>query len=128
MAIPEAHDAATPSRRGRWGSASAVVGALLIALCAMPAAGAQEYPTRPIRMIIPYPAGGSVDVLGRAIADRLQPLLGQAVVPENKVGATGTIAHQLVARRRPTATPSACRARRRWYWHRTSTRTFPTIR
>jgi tripartite-type tricarboxylate transporter receptor subunit TctC len=48
-------------------------------------------------MIIPYPAGGSVDVLGRAIADRLQPLLGQAVVPENKVGATGTIAHQLVA-------------------------------
>ena len=58
-------------------------------------AAAQQYPSRPIRMIIPYPAGGSVDLLGRAVAEKLQ--LGQAVVPDNRPGATGTIAHELVA-------------------------------
>ncbi len=48
-------------------------------------------------MIVPYPAGGSVDVLGRAIADKLTASLGQPVVADNRVGATGAIAHQLVA-------------------------------
>jgi len=52
-------------------------------------------------MIVPYPVGGSVDVLGRAVADQLQAGLGQPVVADNRTGATGTIAHQMVA----TATP-----------------------
>ncbi|MFO1412665.1 MAG: tripartite tricarboxylate transporter substrate binding protein [Burkholderiales bacterium] len=65
--------------------------------CATPAALAQTYPTHAIRMIVPYPAGGSVDLLGRAIADRISVPLGQPVVADNRVGATGAIAHQMVA-------------------------------
>jgi tripartite-type tricarboxylate transporter receptor subunit TctC len=65
--------------------------------CAPPAALAQSYPTHPIRMIVPYPAGGSVDLLGRAIADRISVPLGQPVVADNRVGATGAIAHQILA-------------------------------
>jgi len=69
----------------------------LAALAVAPAAQAQQYPAHPIRMIVPYPVGGSVDVLGRAVADQLQAGLGQPVVPDNRTGATGTIAHQMVA-------------------------------
>lgn len=66
-----------------------------------PAAAAQTYPDRPIKMVVPYPAGGSVDVLGRAVADKLSGALGQAVVADNRVGATGVIAHQIVATSAP---------------------------
>lgn len=58
---------------------------------------AQPYPNHPIRMIVPYAAGGSVDLFGRAVADKLGTLLGQPVVADNRPGATGTIAHQSVA-------------------------------
>ena len=64
----------------------------------MPAhAAAQGYPNHGIRMIVPYPAGGSVDVLGRAVAEKIGASMGQPVVPDNRVGANGTIAHQMVA-------------------------------
>ncbi len=66
--------------------------------CVLPlAAAAQGYPTHAMRMIVPYPAGGSVDVLGRAIADKISAPLGQPVVADNRVGANGSIAHQMVA-------------------------------
>ncbi len=66
--------------------------------CTLPlAAAAQGYPTHAIRMIVPYPAGGSVDVLGRAVAEKISGPLGQPVVPDNRVGANGSIAHQMVA-------------------------------
>ncbi len=72
--------------------------AALTAVAVVPAtAMAQSYPTHSIRMIVPYPAGGSVDVLGRAVADKLSTSLGQPVVADNRVGANGSIAHQLVA-------------------------------
>jgi tripartite-type tricarboxylate transporter receptor subunit TctC len=76
--------------------------AAALALCLLPlVAWGQAYPSHPIKMIVPYPAGGSVDVLGRAVADKLTQALGQPVVPDNRVGATGTIAHQLVATSAP---------------------------
>jgi len=66
--------------------------------CVLPlTAAAQGYPTHAIRMIVPYPAGGSVDVLGRAVADKISGPLGQPVVADNRVGANGSIAHQMVA-------------------------------
>lgn len=75
-----------------------VARALAAAACAVPlAVAAQGYPTHAIRMIVPYPAGGSVDVLGRAIADKIAVPLGVPVVADNRVGATGAIAHQMVA-------------------------------
>ena len=70
------------------------VGAIFMSL----QSGAQGFPSRPIKLIVPYPAGGSVDVLGRAVGERLQAVLGQPVVPENRTGATGTIAHQAIAK------------------------------
>ncbi|MEO7403425.1 MAG: tripartite tricarboxylate transporter substrate binding protein [Burkholderiales bacterium] len=75
---------------------------VFIALVTLPVlAPAQTYPTRPIKLIVPYPAGGSVDLLGRAVGERLATALGQPIVPENRTGATGIIAHEAVARAAP---------------------------
>jgi tripartite-type tricarboxylate transporter receptor subunit TctC len=62
---------------------------------------AQPWPAKPIRMVIPYPAGGSVDVSGRRLAEDLGPELGQAVVVENRAGANGIIATDFVAKAAP---------------------------
>ena len=93
-----------PKQHGRRRTAAwlpALVALAAAATALSGAAQAQGFPTHPIRMVVPYPAGGSVDVLGRAVAERLQAALGQPVVPDNRVGATGTIAHELVARATP---------------------------
>jgi tripartite-type tricarboxylate transporter receptor subunit TctC len=70
--------------------------ALLLALTAT--AAAQDYPTKPIRLIIPFSPGGSVDIIARHIATRLGERLGQQVVPENRAGAGGIIATETVAK------------------------------
>ena len=69
-------------------------------LLAMPLAGAaraQWAPSRPIRLIIAFPPGGSTDVLGRLIAPLLAARLGQPVVPENRSGAAGAVGSGFVA-------------------------------
>lgn len=65
------------------------------------AAGAQDYPTRPIMLIIPTAVGGGNDTLGRVVADRMSPMLGQQIVPENRGGAGGTIATKQLANSAP---------------------------
>ena len=62
---------------------------------------AQSYPSRPIRMIMPYPAGGGADIVGRALAPKLAESLGQQVVVDNRPGASGNIGSELVARAAP---------------------------
>jgi len=59
---------------------------------------AQEWPNRPVRFIVPYPAGGSTDVGARVIADHLSRALGQQIVVENKSGASGNIGFEAAAR------------------------------
>ena len=71
----------------------------LIVLC--PAAWAQNYPTRPIRLLVPIPAGGGPDIVGRLVAARLSESLGQQVVVENRVGANGTVAGEAVVKSAP---------------------------
>ena len=62
---------------------------------------AQDYPSRPITMIVPFPAGGATDTVARIVADRMHTSLGQAVVIENVVGASGSIAAGRAARAQP---------------------------
>jgi tripartite-type tricarboxylate transporter receptor subunit TctC len=61
----------------------------------------QGYPTRPIRLIVGFAAGGSTDYIARSVADRMKPLLGQPMVVENKPGANGAIAADYVAKSQP---------------------------
>jgi tripartite-type tricarboxylate transporter receptor subunit TctC len=72
---------------------------LLAALLA--SAAAAQYPAKPIRMIAPFPPGGALDVVGRIIAPPLSQALGQPVVVENRPGADGAIALDLVAKSPP---------------------------
>jgi len=65
------------------------------------AAGAQSYPTKPVRIVAPFPPGGVADVLARAIQPGLQEALGQQVVIDNKPGAGGNIGAEIVARAEP---------------------------
>jgi tripartite-type tricarboxylate transporter receptor subunit TctC len=65
------------------------------------AACAQNYPNRPIRMIVPFPPGGSVDVIARIVALKLSESLGQQIVIDNRGGASGNIGAELVARATP---------------------------
>ncbi len=60
--------------------------------------GAEAYPNRPIRVVVPYPAGGSTDQLARMIAQPLQEILGQPIVVDNKPGAGGTIGADFVSK------------------------------
>jgi len=76
--------------------------AVLAALAAVNApAGAQEWPTRPVTMVVPFAAGGGFDVLGRVIAQRLSGTLGQQVIVENISGAAGIVGTNRVAKAAP---------------------------
>jgi tripartite-type tricarboxylate transporter receptor subunit TctC len=76
--------------------------AALALLVAAPQAQAQtKYPTKPIRIIVPYAPGGTTDVVARLVADQARQILGQAVVVENKPGASGIIAIEETARAKP---------------------------
>ena len=70
------------------------------ALAALPAA-AQAWPARPIRIIVPFPPGGSTDLLARRLAERMTTSLGQTVVVENRPGAGGTTGADMVAKSPP---------------------------
>jgi tripartite-type tricarboxylate transporter receptor subunit TctC len=73
-------------------------GLLTLALSAAEPARAQNYPTRPITIVVPYPAGGVTDTLVRLVAARMKTVLGQPVLTENMGGASGTVGAAHVAR------------------------------
>ena len=72
--------------------------ALLVAWCALAQAQSDSYPSKPIRLIIPFAPGGSTDQIGRLIATALAPRLGQPVVVENRPGAGAQIGYESVLR------------------------------
>src|SRR5258705_27123 len=79
--------------------------ALCAALLASPAVFAQTYPQKPIRYIVPFPAGGIADVFARIIGGRIADAWGQPVVVENRAGAGGNIGAELVAKSAPDGYP-----------------------
>src|SRR5688500_1977104 len=64
-------------------------------------AAAQEYPSKPVRLILPFPAGGGSDLIARVTAQKLGVLLGQSALVDNRAGASGNIAAELVAKAPP---------------------------
>lgn len=81
-----------------WKSIVKALAVVAVAFGAGTAAAQEAWPSRPIRIVVPFPAGGQLDVVVRLVADRLSPLLGQPIVVENKLGADGSIAAEFVAR------------------------------
>lgn len=81
----------------RWGRGAFTV---VLALTALSGA-AQDYPSKIVRIVVPFPAGGSTDVLARMLAQRLGETFGQNFIVDNRPGATGTIAGALVAKSPP---------------------------
>jgi tripartite-type tricarboxylate transporter receptor subunit TctC len=69
--------------------------------CIATVASAQGYPNRTIRLVVPFPAGGTTDILARAVSQKLTEALGQAVVVDNRAGAAGNIGSDLVAKSTP---------------------------
>src|SRR5919202_1734115 len=75
--------------------------AAALALALTAPAAAQDYPTRPITLVVPYAAGGGNDVMARVVADKMSRVLGQQIVVENRAGAGGSIATRQVAKSAP---------------------------
>ena len=74
---------------------------LALALVTATAAAQTAWPSKPIRLVVPFPAGGQLDVVARLVADRISPALGQPIVVEAKPGADGNIATEQVAKAAP---------------------------
>src|SRR5258708_24136689 len=71
----------------------------VVVLVALPAAA--QYPAKPIRLLMPFPAGATADTVARIVAQPLSQVLGQPVIVDNKPGADGAIATELAARSAP---------------------------
>jgi tripartite-type tricarboxylate transporter receptor subunit TctC len=74
---------------------------LAAAIGAMPQAAAQNFPTKPIRIVVPFPAGGTTDVVARLVAQRMSESMGQPVVVDNRGGAGGALGADIVAKSNP---------------------------
>ena len=81
--------------RGFWAALA------LLVIAGVGNANAQNYPSRPITLVVPFPPGGSTDAAARIMAERMRPILGQSVVIENVGGAGGSIGVGRVARAAP---------------------------
>src|SRR5262245_61207361 len=84
------------ARRPRWSSQDLLLSAVL---AVVPITGfAQSYPSKPLRMIVPYPPGGAADLLARLIGQKLSERVGQPIVVETRAGGGGNIGAEFVAK------------------------------
>src|SRR5687768_13439213 len=80
---------------------SRLLAALVLCACAAASASAQSFPSRPVRIIVPYAPGGAVDTVARTVGGKLSELWGQTVVIENRPGGAANIGTELAARAVP---------------------------
>src|SRR3984957_8596592 len=74
----------------------------LVAACAAPlSALAQDYPGKPIRFVVPFPPGGPSDIISRVVGQKMQELLGQLIIIDNRAGAGGVLGTDNVAKSEP---------------------------
>ena len=78
----------------------------LVTLALHPASLAQSYPSKPIKMIVPFPAGGTTDIVARIVAQKMSESMGQPVTVDNRGGAGGAIGADLMAVRPSMWTPT----------------------
>ena len=76
--------------------AALMTGAALTGAVAI--AGAADYPDRPVRIVVEFPAGGATDVVARRVGNKLRERIGQQIIIDNRAGAGGLIAHEFVAK------------------------------
>src|SRR6185369_4842283 len=93
-----AHTEDRRERSMRW---TIVLAVAAVAALAAPASAQDRYPSRPVKLVLPQPAGGAVDLIARALADRLAEQMGQPFIVENMPGANGSLAGGNVARATP---------------------------
>jgi tripartite-type tricarboxylate transporter receptor subunit TctC len=91
-----------PDQKTQFEAAMLIVALIVALVCASsnPAA-AEDYPVRPITLVVPYPAGGGVDAMGRIVAQKLSAALSQQVIIENRPGAGGVIGTRAAAKATP---------------------------
>jgi tripartite-type tricarboxylate transporter receptor subunit TctC len=99
--MPRQSDFVAPSRRPSVTRRFFLAAASLAALGVTAPASAQDYPTRQVTLVVPFPPGGGVDVMARIIADRLSVALGKQVMVDNRVGGGGVVGTRAVARSAP---------------------------
>ncbi|MDB5945082.1 MAG: tctC [Ramlibacter sp.] len=87
---------ARPTRRAALALASCILG-----LAALPVAAQSNWPTKPVRIVVPFAAGGTTDILARAVAPELSKAFGQQFIVDNRAGAGGNVGAELVARSPP---------------------------
>jgi len=89
------------SRRVIWRAVASIAATSILAVAPWQAVQAQAYPSKPIKMIVPFPAGGTTDIVARLVAQRMSESMGQPVLVENRGGAGGAIGADLVAKASP---------------------------
>jgi len=93
--------------------ALAIVAASAVAASSIAPVFAQQYPSKPIRLVLPFPPGAPSDLVGRTIGQKMGEQMGQNLIPDNRTGAGGTLGLSTSRNRRPMAIPCSS-PHRRW--------------